>query len=111
MGARAGCPTLSGTTDTESASHFGARLRDALSAHGLFGKLGATFRLNSGMYFPVERSKEAAPHFERSFWDALSAVDRCHSFKSVPNDPKCRMTRRIAKAPQPERTAGLMKRG
>ena len=77
---------LPGTAGTESASHFGARLRDALSAHGLFGKLGAIFRANSGMYFPVEGPGETAPHFGRSLWDALSAVDWCYSFKSVPND-------------------------
>lgn len=52
---------LPGTAGTESASHFGARLRDALSAHGLFGKLGAIFRANSGMYFPVEGPGKLCP--------------------------------------------------
>ena len=72
VGGHAGCPTPPETASMENVSHFGARLRDALSAHGLFGKLGATFRSNSGMYFPVEGSRETASHFERRFWDTVS---------------------------------------
>ena len=76
MDGHAGCPTQAETASTENASRFGAQLRDALSAHGLFGKLGATFLPNSGMYFPVEGPGETGDHFGRSFWDALSAVGR-----------------------------------
>ena len=36
--------------------------------------------------FRLRASKETVPRFGHSFWDALSAVDWCHSFKSVPND-------------------------
>lgn len=110
---RAGCPTLPETAGAESASHFEARLRDALSAHGLFGKPGATLRPNSGMYFPVEASGKLCPFWTLiagcafHSWSAqlLRTVPSCRQERSV---PKCRVE---TKAPQSERTAGLMKRG
>ena len=86
VGGHAGCPTPPETASMENVSHFGARLRDALSAHGLFGKLGATFRSNSGMHFPVEGSRETVPHFRGSFWDTLSAVGGA-AFKDCPKLP------------------------